>query len=175
MTAKSLDFAGARVLVFGDCMLDCYLHGAVGRISPEAPVPVVSLANESYHLGGSGNVAATVAALGGAVTLAAIVGLDEEGARIRTMLEAAGIDDAGVVEHPAARTVSKTRIIAGRYQQLLRVDRDGDKAARETAAQAAANRLLPLVDEQDAIVLADYDKGTLPPVLVHEVIARCRA
>ena len=169
------EFAKARVLVLGDCMLDEYLHGVVARVSPEAPVPVVTLASQSCGLGGSGNVAANIAALGGKVALAGVVGADAEGHEIRALLQGAGIDDTCLVEALGVRTVRKTRVVAGKFHQLLRLDRDGDSGATAAAAIAAAERIVAALAEFDVVVLADYDKGSLPAALAARVLKACRS
>src|SRR3954470_5421901 len=115
------------VLVIGDVMLDRHVHGHVRRISPEAPVPVVSLEREDHTPGGAGNVAATLASLGCPVTLAGLIGADEEGARLRESLHSKGVERLSLVERPVLRTISKTRILSDTRQQLLRLDRDGNR------------------------------------------------
>jgi D-beta-D-heptose 7-phosphate kinase/D-beta-D-heptose 1-phosphate adenosyltransferase len=162
------------VLVVGDVMLDRHVHGHVRRISPEAPVPVVSLSGEVHALGGAGNVAATLAALGSTVTLAGLVGADIEGAQLREALRAMGVNHELLREEPGLATISKTRIVSDRRQQLLRLDRDGDKSAFAAAAAGLLERALPLVDHQAAVVLADYEKGVITPAVARAIIDRCR-
>ena len=127
---------GVPVMVVGDVMLDRHVHGHVRRISPEAPVPVVSLAGEVHTPGGAGNVAATLAGLGCPVTLAGLVGADAEGAQLRDALHAKGVTRLALHEGPGLQTISKTRILSDSQQQLLRLDRDGDRAAFAAAAGA---------------------------------------
>jgi len=112
-----------RIVVIGDAMLDIYLIGDVDRISPEAPVPVVTVHDRKYALGGAANVAANVAAIGADVTLVAAVGDDRRGEQLRTELATAGIRDDGVTIIPARPTTSKTRVVA-RNQQLVRIDEE---------------------------------------------------
>ena len=162
------------VMVVGDVMLDRHVHGHVRRISPEAPVPVVSLAGEVHTPGGAGNVAATLAGLGCPVTLAGLVGADAEGAQLREALHAKGVDRLALHEGPGLQTISKTRILSDGQQQLLRLDRDGDRAAFAAAAEGLLERILPLIDEQAAVVLADYEKGAITPAVARAVIDRCR-
>jgi len=151
------DFAAARVLVVGDVMLDRYWYGDTGRISPEAPVPVVHVQRREERAGGAGNVAMNIAALGARVSLLGVVGNDEPAIILRQLLQAGGCRSEllGSDAHP---TISKLRIIS-RHQQLIRLDFEDDLAAAEPgelrAPYAAA------LDGADCVVLSDYGKGTL--------------
>jgi D-beta-D-heptose 7-phosphate kinase / D-beta-D-heptose 1-phosphate adenosyltransferase len=162
------------VLVVGDVMLDRHVHGQVRRISPEAPVPVVSLVGEIQTPGGAGNVAAGLAGLGCRVTLAGLVGADAEGTQLRQVLVSKGVGRLALVEHPDLTTVSKTRILSDSHQQLLRLDRDGDRSQFAALDQILLDQVLPLIDDQSAVVLADYEKGVITPRVAREVIGRCR-
>src|ERR1700730_8004291 len=113
--AKAL--RGRRIGVAGDYMLDRYVWGSATRLSPEAPVPVVDFANESQVLGGAGNVATNLAALGAVVFPFGVVGDDEEGRAIRSSLRAAGITAKGVAGEASRITTVKTRIVA-KYHQI---------------------------------------------------------
>jgi D-beta-D-heptose 7-phosphate kinase/D-beta-D-heptose 1-phosphate adenosyltransferase len=167
-------FAGVAVLVVGDAMLDRHLLGKVTRISPEAPVPVVRLEGERCSPGGAANVAASVAALGCRVTFASIVGTDPTGALLQTRLTEMGVSALALADGPGVRTVCKTRVVAGGYHQLLRLDDDGSLEAFERSADRLRELVLPLIRHQDAVVLADYDKGTLTRDLLQAVIKECR-
>ena len=112
--------ARCRVLVVGDVMLDRYWFGAVERISPEAPVPVVRVASEQERVGGAANVALNVKTVGGSVTLLSMVGQDEPATRLRQLLEQHGVNTV-LGQDPGMQTIVKLRVI-GRNQQLLRVD-----------------------------------------------------
>jgi D-beta-D-heptose 7-phosphate kinase / D-beta-D-heptose 1-phosphate adenosyltransferase len=162
------------VLVIGDVMLDRHIHGHVRRISPEAPVPVVSLVGEVHTPGGAGNVAATMAGLGSIVTLAGLIGPDDEGTQLREALRVKGIKHPALHEVVDVPTITKTRILSDTQQQLLRLDRDGDRAAFAAAAGALLGRVLPLVEEHVAVVLADYEKGAITPTVSRVFIDRCR-
>lgn len=165
--------AARRVAVVGDAMLDVYLRGDVERISPEAPVPVVRVRERRHALGGAGNVAQNVCAVGARCDLVAAVGSDAGAAQLRTMLGAirAELDSLVTVDRP---TTVKTRIVA-RAQQLVRVDEeedadlDGDDVVRLLAAVAAA------VARADALVLEDYNKGVLVPRVIESAVAAARA
>jgi D-beta-D-heptose 7-phosphate kinase/D-beta-D-heptose 1-phosphate adenosyltransferase len=165
--------AARRVAVVGDAMLDVYLRGDVERISPEAPVPVVRVRERRHALGGAGNVAQNVCAVGARCDLVAAVGSDAGAAQLRTMLGAirAELDSLVTVDRP---TTVKTRIVA-RSQQLVRVDEeedadlDGDDVVRLLAAVSAA------VARADALVLEDYNKGVLVPRVIESAVAAARA
>lgn len=154
-----MNFSGGTVLVVGDVMLDHYLAGSVGRISPEAPVPVVRLARRWSVPGGAANVARNLARLGVSARLTGLVGADAEGRALRALVADEGIVD-GLVCSAARATTSKTRVLA-QGQQLLRVDEED--AAPPTAAELdmlaeAVARLLPGCG---AVILSDYAKGVL--------------
>src|SRR5436309_1678505 len=155
-------FQGRAVAVLGDCMLDRYLWGRVDRISPEAPVPVVEIERESYSLGGAGNVAANLRALGGQAALFAVAGEDEAGGSLRGELERRGVDLAALIRDPTRPTTVKTRIIA-HSQQVVRADRESraDLAADGLAQLIAAlERELP---KCQALIVSDYGKGVIHP------------
>lgn len=151
------ELAGRRVLVVGDVMLDRYWHGAVERISPEAPVPVVRVSREEERLGGAANVALNVKTLGSQVTLLTVVGHDEAAGRLRALLAQHGIE-ACLGEDAALRTIVKLRVI-GRSQQLLRIDFENEPD-HEVLTQAldAFEQQLP---RHDAVLFSDYGKGGL--------------
>ena len=115
-------FAGRKVLVLGDLMLDRYLWGRVDRISPEAPVPVVEIEKETFALGGAGNVAANLRALGARPVLVSVVGDDPDGRQLRAALSARGVDPRRVIADRARPTTVKTRIIA-HSQQVVQIGR----------------------------------------------------
>ena len=149
--------ADKRVLVVGDIMLDAYLIGDADRISPEAPVPVVRIEKERYLLGGAGNVARNIVALGGVATLAGVMGKDASADRIRGLVRDEGICGA-FVALPQRPTTVKTRVMA-RRQQMLRLDSE-DASPLSSADQEA---LLSVITEQlpahDVVILSDYSKG----------------
>jgi len=154
-----------RVVVVGDAMLDIYLIGDVERISPEAPVPVVRIEERRYALGGAANVAANVAAIGAEVTLVATVGDDRRGEQLRTELVAAGIRDDGIVVTPERPTTSKTRVVA-RGQQMLRFDEEEDAVVEGETLESLKKRLTKALRDVDAVLLEDYNKGTLTPEII---------
>lgn len=157
MIPTSPELAQRRVLVVGDVMLDRYWHGAVERISPEAPVPVVRVAREEERLGGAANVALNVKTLGAQVTLLTVVGHDEAATRLRALLAQHGIE-ACLGEDASLRTIVKLRVI-GRSQQLLRIDFENDPDHEVlTQALEAFEQQLP---RHDAVLFSDYGKGGL--------------
>ena len=164
---------GRRVLVLGDVMLDEFIWGRVGRISPEAPVPVVEVTGQSDHLGGAGNVAANVRSLGGATTLAGVIGRDDAGRRIEEALERTGIVSCLESSDAGRPTTVKTRVIA-HGQQVVRTDREekGDIAAEaEGALVASVRRELP---SAEALVISDYQKGAVTASLLRKVLPLAR-
>ncbi len=163
-----------RIVVVGDAMLDIYMIGDVERISPEAPVPVVRVAERRYALGGAANVAANVAAIGAEVTLVATVGDDRRGEQLRTELVAAGIRDDGVVVTPERPTTSKTRIVA-RGQQMLRFDEEEDTLLEGSTLELLKKRMIKALRDVDAVVLEDYNKGTLAPPVIESALALARS
>jgi len=159
-----------RIVVLGDAMLDIYLIGDVERISPEAPVPVVHVHERQYRLGGAANVAANVAAIGADVTLVAAIGDDRRGEQLRTELAAAGIRDDGVIVVPARPTTSKTRVVA-RSQQLVRIDEEENTLLDGDALEDLQHRLRRALRNADAVLLEDYNKGTLTPTVIETALA----
>ncbi|MDE2337062.1 MAG: D-glycero-beta-D-manno-heptose-7-phosphate kinase [Alphaproteobacteria bacterium] len=164
--------SAARVLCVGDVMLDQFIYGAIERISPEAPIPVLLVEREKHMLGGAGNVAANVAALGAAAVLATVVGADATGAEIKNQLMALGIDY--VLETEAGRaTTRKSRFICG-PQQVLRVDREKTVPVSAATEDRIIARVTALLPQAGAVILSDYKKGLLTDTIVSAVIAAAR-
>ncbi len=161
--------AGKRLLVIGDLMLDEFVWGKVGRISPEAPVPVVEVTGESFYPGGAANVARNLREFIRDVGVIGLVGRDDYGVRLRQLLHEQKIDTAGLVQDAEFGTIVKTRIVA-RHQQVVRVDREviaplsSEHVAEVTGA---VHRLLPSID---GIIFEDYGKGFLGSELVQNVV-----
>jgi D-beta-D-heptose 7-phosphate kinase/D-beta-D-heptose 1-phosphate adenosyltransferase len=167
-------FARQRILVVGDVMLDEYIWGAVRRISPEAPVPIVELQKRSDVPGGAANAAANVLGLGGVVHLMGLVGGDEAGQRLRKTLAAQGIDLRGLLTAENRPTTTKTRIIA-HNQHVVRVDHE----YREPVPPVLEEQLLGLIDvllpQVDACILSDYAKGLVSHTVARHVIQQATA
>ena len=149
------------VLVVGDLMLDHFVIGRVDRISPEAPVPVVQFHHESYRLGGAANVAHNVAALGGRVEMAGIVGNDAEGSRLIGGLRAAGIGIGGVIADKGRCTTRKLRVVTTRNQQVARIDYESDTAADPEVEAALVKKIREAAAHADVVLVSDYQKGAI--------------
>jgi D-glycero-beta-D-manno-heptose-7-phosphate kinase len=152
---------GRTLLVVGDLMLDHFLIGAVERISPEAPVPVVRFDHESFRLGGAANVAHNAAALGARVHIVGIVGEDDEGRLIQAEFAKVGIDPSGVVSDRGRRTTRKLRVVTSRNQQVARIDYEDDREVDGEVEAAAVSRIGQLASAADAILISDYLKGAV--------------
>jgi len=158
-----------RVLVIGDLMLDRYISGVVERVSPEAPVPVVRVEQESSAVGGAGNVAANVAALGATCQVVGLAGRDEAGTSMRAELEKLRVLTDGMVLSDARPTTLKTRILA-RRQQVVRFDHEVDADADGSLARALADTVERLGAESDVVVMEDYNKGVLVPEVIRRAL-----
>ena len=163
-------FNGKRVLVIGDVMTDAYMHGHVSRMSPEAPVPVVDLLTEEQRIGGAGNVALNLIALGAEAHLSSVIGQDSAGQKLKAMLQAAGIHTSGLITSEERKTTIKTRVISA-GKQMLRIDSEDqhDLSSRETLALKDGISQL-LQKGIDGILLEDYNKGVLTTELIQWVI-----
>ena len=163
---------GRSVLVVGDVMIDEWIWGSATRISPEAPVPVVAVSNHSFTLGGAGNVANNLRALGAKVSLVGIVGHDDFAQRVRALLKAKRIDDAGIVVSSDRHTTRKTRIVA-HHQQVVRADWESAKPASAKDQARIAKFVRERAAVADAVIFSDYAKGLLSSKLVDAARA-CR-
>lgn len=151
-------FSGAHILVIGDAMLDRFIAGRVTRISPEAPVPVVTFDHETHRLGGAANVAHNVTALGGTATLLAVTGQDDAGATLAQACRDAGIAAAFVAD-PSRPTTTKVRIVTERNQQVARIDYEDDKEISEDFEAQLVTSVEQQADRASAIIVSDYLKG----------------
>jgi D-beta-D-heptose 7-phosphate kinase/D-beta-D-heptose 1-phosphate adenosyltransferase len=163
------------VLVAGDLMLDQFVIGRVSRISPEAPVPVVEHDHDEYRIGGAGNVAHNVRALGGRVELVGLVGRDDAAGRLRGEMLLAGMGVDGLVADPARPTTTKQRIVTTRNQQVARVDFESDAEAAGEVEAALIERARRAIAHADAVVVSDYLKGAVTRGLVAAVVEGARS
>ena len=154
-------FAGLHVLVVGDVMLDRFIIGPVHRISPEAPVPVVTFGSEHTRLGGAANVVHNIAALGGRPSLVGVVGIDIAGMRLRDQLRAIGVDTGGLVDDPSRPTTEKVRIVTDRNQQVARIDYEGDRDITGAVETAVVARAEARARGAKALLVSDYLKGAV--------------
>ena len=175
-------FRKIRIAVVGDLMLDRYLWGTADRLSPEAAVPVVDFVSQNDCLGGAGNVASNLAALGahvqafgvvGGITLASKkTGDDEAGAALRACLRKAGIDDRAVLADMQRITTVKTRVIA-RHQQIVRIDHERRDALDAESEEKIFRALVASLKKMDGLVLSDYDKGLITDEFAERVLHAC--
>ena len=167
LTTVVPQLADKRVLVVGDVMLDTYLTGDAERLSPEAPVPVVHVLDEKLVLGGAGNVARNIIALGGRPTLIGQVGHDPEADKLRAVLEQHAIaHDLSI--SPCRPTTIKTRVLA-RRQQMLRLDREDASPFTPEERNALLAVLEPHLATHDVIILSDYAKGFMSASFMAEL------
>jgi D-glycero-beta-D-manno-heptose-7-phosphate kinase len=164
-------FAGQRVLVTGDAMLDRFIVGRVTRISPEAPVPVVRFQSEYVRLGGAANVAHNIAALGGKPSLVTVVGADAAAARLREHLAAAGVEADGLVEDRSRPTTEKVRIVTERNQQVARLDYEQDSDCSDEIEQAIVARVHEIGPDADVLLVSDYLKGAVTRPVFEALLA----
>jgi rfaE bifunctional protein kinase chain/domain len=161
---------GKRIGVLGDLMLDRYLWGTASRLSPEAAVPVVDFVEQSECLGGAGNVAANLAALGAKVEAFGVIGADEAGRALQKCLRAANIVDKGVIADSKRVTTVKTRIIA-RHQQVVRVDHERREPLLSETQEKLLRSLFSALRRLDCLVLSDYDKGLITDDFADRVLS----
>ncbi len=168
------DFSDRKIAVIGDIMLDAYISGAVSRISPEAPVPIVHLEKEHHSPGGAANVAANIAGLGGNVRLVGLIGEDRDADSLNALLDKTGAIDRSTITAVASRpTIVKTRII-GERQQIVRVDREDRTPLPEAIVDMIIRGSLAAIDWADVVVLSDYGKGTLSTSVLRALIDAAR-
>jgi rfaE bifunctional protein kinase chain/domain len=168
------NFSKKRLLVIGDLMLDEFVWGRVSRISPEAPVPVVEVLRESFFPGGAANVARNVRECGAKVYLMGLVGKDASAERLRSILEAGGIQMETLAEESGFQTIVKTRIIA-RQQQVVRVDHERAHTVTAATLERCLRQITEILTGLDGIIFEDYGKGFIVQSFVSEVARLARA
>lgn len=166
-------FENCHILVVGDLMIDEYLWGDVDRISPEAPVQIVSVESEAYTLGGSGNVVNNLVALGAQVSAVGVIGSGGNGKLLRGMLEELGADTRGIIEEPNRPTTKKTRILAA-HQQVLRIDRETKREISDRTLEAVLRSAQKIIPDVDVVLIADYGKGLVTQSLISKLTETAR-
>jgi D-glycero-beta-D-manno-heptose-7-phosphate kinase len=156
-----------KILIIGDVMIDSYLWGDVRRVSPEAPVPIVSGIMEESRLGGAANVALNVKAMGAVPILCSVIGGDERGSIFLELLEEQNLSDVGITVDDFRVTTQKTRVISG-FKQLLRVDEEMDGLLPKAVQEKFIEIVLNLMESGgiDSIIIQDYDKGVISPSII---------
>jgi len=163
-----------RVLVIGDLMLDRFIWGAVSRISPEAPVPIVQIRTETSCLGGAANVAVNIRALGARPLVFGVIGADLEGKQLLEHLRALGAPTSGVIVDKRRSTTVKTRIIA-HNQQVCRADREDSTPLTAALQSRLAEKFKPALTGADAVVISDYAKGLIAAPLLRRIMPAARS
>ena len=164
-----------KAIVVGDVMIDSYMIGRVDRISPEAPVPVVSVSERKYRLGGAANVALNIAAFGTEVFLCSVIGNDSMGHTFRELLREHNLRDNGIISSENRKTTTKTRVISG-GQHLLRVDDEDSSQISDELKEILMFRISQIIENEhiDVLIFEDYDKGLLSPDIIHRITMLCR-
>ncbi len=180
MSAVNMDalfdqLSNLKVGVIGDVMLDTYMWGQVDRISPEAPVPVVTLHHKEYRIGGASNVALNVASLGAKVSMLSVIGTDEEGNELKKLLTAQNIQTDFLLSSSKRITTNKTRIIS-RNQQMMRLDHEttADLGYEDENRLILALQTFIAQEKPDVIIFEDYNKGVLTEQVIKKAIDLCR-
>lgn len=171
---KRLHNAHPHILVIGDLMIDHYLWGGCERISPEAPVQVVDISRETTVLGGAGNVINNLITLGARVSVAGVIGDDENGQELGEMLASIGVKSAGLIVQSGRTTSKKSRIIASN-QQILRYDKESKDPIADTSAEAIVGYVRSIISSCDVVVLSDYGKGVLTEAVAQGVITAAKS
>ncbi len=169
-------FSNLNVLIIGDVMIDSYMWGKVNRISPEAPVPIISVNKKEKRLGGAANVALNIQAMGANPILCSVIGIDYEGQAFLDLLKTQKLSQKGILKSRGRITTQKTRVI-GNNHQLLRIDEE----IEEDIAPSETQQLITLIsyiiqnDKIDVILFEDYNKGLITPKLISKVVELARS
>ena len=162
-------FSGLKALIVGDVMIDSYIWGKVERISPEAPVPVISITNKETRLGGAANVAKNISALGATPLLCSVVGNDHDGITLLDLMQTRGMDTRGIVLSNDRMTTVKERMLSS-SQQLLRIDKETTKPLSKKDKASLLIKIEQLIPEADVVIFEDYDKGVLDKKFIKSII-----
>lgn len=170
---KSLfhSFASKKILIIGDVMVDAYMWGKVERISPEAPIPVVSVTTNEYRLGGAANVALNIKALGATPILCSVIGKDAYENVFYTLLDAENLSSVGILSSENRKTTVKTRVISD-GQHLLRVDEENTSNLDAEIERNLCDKVSAIIETEkiDAIIFEDYDKGVITLELIKKIV-----
>ena len=169
-------FTKQRVLVIGDVMIDAYLWGSVERISPEAPVPIVTVNTKENRLGGAANVAINVQAMGATPILCSVIGNGGNARLFYELMQAQGLSNEGIVQSTSRPTTYKTRVI-GNNHQMLRIDEETDQEITSAERKQLLERIENILSRVtiDVIIFEDYDKGVMSRQLIEQVVKMAQA
>ncbi len=163
------NFKNKKILVIGDLILDEFIWGQVSRISPEAPVPVVWVKDESFMPGGASNVANNINSLGGRAYMVGVVGNDDSAGILKGELEHRGVNVDGIFTDPERPTILKTRVIA-HQQQVVRIDKEKTDPLKDKIVNRIINYIENVIDEVDGLIVEDYGKGLITPKLLDKIV-----
>lgn len=163
---------GRKILVYGDLMIDEFLYGIVGRISPEAPVPVLEIKSREYLLGGAANAALNIVTLGADCTIVGCVGNDDEGKMLHSLAVEHGITDIELMIADDRPTTKKTRVVA-HSQHVIRIDSETTEPVNKTIERGLIELLDTNLDGSDGVLICNYDKGAVTPAAARWLIAEC--
>ncbi len=166
------NFKNKKILVVGDLILDRHVFGKVNRISPEAPVPVVWANKETYRAGGAANVATNLIGLDAQVSICGLIGQDNFGKKLNFLLKKKKIDTKCVIKNKRRKTTLKTRIIA-HHQQVVRIDWESPINCSLKTIEQIIHKIKNKIDSFDAVIIEDYGKGVISPLLVRELVKLC--
>ena len=166
-------FTQKHILVIGDVMLDEYIWGKVNRVSPEAPVPVVKLDNIDYHAGGAANVGENVFSLGCEVTMVGLIGNDNNGERLKNILNKEDRFNLRLVKQAGRPTTVKTRIMA-QGQQVMRVDNETEEPPATDMLEELQSTIDSVINDVDGVILQDYGKGLFSKEMILWVMERAK-
>jgi D-glycero-beta-D-manno-heptose-7-phosphate kinase len=164
------DFNHLKALIIGDVMIDAYMWGSVTRISPEAPVPIVSVYKRENRLGGAANVALNIQAMGATPILCSIIGNDEKSSLFLELMQQQGLSNKGIIADDSRITTVKTRII-GNNHQMLRVDSESENDSTTEATNNFFHKIKEIIEAEkiDVIIFEDYDKGVITNALIEKI------
>ena len=165
------EFNTKTILVIGDVMIDSYMWGSVTRISPEAPVPIVSVNSRESRIGGAANVALNIKELGATPIICSVIGNDEKADEFITLMNEFDLSTEGIIKDANRKTTSKSRIISNN-QQLLRVDEEIDSNICNKIEKLFSDKIIDIINDReiDAIIFEDYDKGVITKNIISEIV-----